>query len=119
VHMNWTVDTRSYLPRALHGELNSLPRIGLELTLPKAMQQCIWFGRCAIPRHVGVAPAAAAPCTMHDHLKQTSTSPWAAQAVWSGMGGGRFAQHGLLLASCPAHRALGFQAHKMRASLLA
>lgn len=45
--MDVRVDTSSFMPRRLQGELNSLPRIGFELTLPKALQRCVWHGRCA------------------------------------------------------------------------
>ena len=40
------VDASTFMPRRLQGELNSLPRIGFEFTLPKALQRCVWYGRC-------------------------------------------------------------------------
>ena len=50
VQTSWQVDTRRFMPKRLQGELNSLPRVGVELPLPSAMQQCVWFGRCAHAR---------------------------------------------------------------------
>ena len=45
--MHWHVDTTKFLPKKLQGQLNSLPRIGVELALPDELRQCAWFGRCA------------------------------------------------------------------------
>jgi hypothetical protein len=53
VMMDVQVDLRSFMPDELQGEISSLPRIGLEMTVPKALQQCVWFGRyvtfCRLP----------------------------------------------------------------------
>jgi Beta galactosidase small chain len=61
VHMSWQVDTRRFMPAKLQGELNSLPRIGLELALPAALQHCVWLGRCAPSPLVLFA----LPCLLH------------------------------------------------------
>jgi hypothetical protein len=46
--MDVQVDSTKFMPDMLQGELNSLPRIGLEITVPEAMQRCIWYGWYAI-----------------------------------------------------------------------
>lgn len=44
--MSWTVDTRTFMPLYTAGHMNSLPRIGLRLSLPDSLKKCVWHGRC-------------------------------------------------------------------------
>lgn len=44
--MSWSVDTRTFMPLRSAGHMNSFPRIGVQLSLPQTVRQCLWHGKC-------------------------------------------------------------------------